>query len=557
MKIFDITSQILQSSKKAQELGKKFINGLVKEQLILLDYKRTFGGDSIKEDIFDDEEEEEIELEPEKIVVDDEEDNIVPEEEPEVDIDFDDVDDEIPDDTDDFEEPSPEAELDSQTVIGTKKPEDDGYIRISPTEAQELLSYKGKIFQVVFTKKNGELRAMNGMTGVRKYTSGGELPYSPKDAGVIPVYDLKIGMGPKGYRMINISGLKTLHINGKKFKIDQTLNEIKISKPFKLFKGKQYKVPDTIDDNGNVENWLKGEFISQTSNEDGTITLRFDLDPKLDHSWYHYITYNNLNDFKNRPKLINKKIDEIKINTPKPFIFTIKEDIGYGEYWGNLKDIKGNILSKNTRLWYNFPDVDDCVDVETPIMKKLGYDKYLRRTASNLSELPLEYIKIIGLKNEIKISKPTIDIQTIKDITSDLFNIYHTDFLKVFRKYGYNKSIHINVWNFLKTYPEKSFPIYKELKQMLDKINENMKRSQLREIVKEVVMEIRGNQPQPTTPDKETIEKPDIDTPSTPKRRRRTLTPPEHAPDTKPKAEGKEVDLAKKMGKRFVDTKLK
>ena len=56
------------------------------------------------------------------------------------------------------------------------------------------------------------------MTGVRKYTSGGELPYSPKDKGLIPVYDLKIGPGPKGYRTIPIEGLKALKINGRKYK---------------------------------------------------------------------------------------------------------------------------------------------------------------------------------------------------------------------------------------------------------------------------------------------------------------------------------------------------
>jgi len=46
---------------------------------------------------------------------------------------------------------------------------------------------------------------------------------------------------------------------------------------------------------------------------------------------------------------------------------------------------------------------------------------------------------------------------------------------------------------------------------------------------------------------------PEIDTPVKPeeKKRRRSLTPPSESPNTKPKAEGKEMDLANKMGQRF------
>lgn len=223
MNISQITSHILQSSDKARKLGEKYISGLVKEQLILLDYKKHFG--DLNEELDD---EEEIELEPEKIQLadllpDDEEQpeefDEPEDEEPEAIVEPEDIEiEDEPEQVDDFEDENEEE------PIPPKKPEGDGYIRISKDEARELLSYKGKIFQAVFVKRSdGKIRAINGMVGVRRHTKGGELPYSPKDKGVIPVYDLKIGNGPAGYRMIPIEGLRTLHINGKKYKIDQSL----------------------------------------------------------------------------------------------------------------------------------------------------------------------------------------------------------------------------------------------------------------------------------------------------------------------------------------------
>jgi hypothetical protein len=75
-----------------------------------------------------------------------------------------------------------------------------------------------------------------------------------------------------------------------------------------------------------------------------------------------------------------------------------------------------------------------------------------------------------------------------------------------------------------------------------------MKKSELKEIIKEF---IKSNKPQPTpyNPDVE-IAEPDTETKPV---RRRTLTPPTEAPETKPKAqkEGEEMDLANKIGKRF------
>lgn len=81
-----------------------------------------------------------------------------------------------------------------------------------------------------------------------------------------------------------------------------------------------------------------------------------------------------------------------------------------------------------------------------------------------------------------------------------------------------------------------------------------MKKSELREIVKNTILENRPQeQPSRQAPDREVIEKPDT-APEKPTRRR-TLTPPDHAPTPRPKAEGvikeSEEDLINKIAQRF------
>lgn len=350
-------------------MGKKFIDGLVKEQLILRDYYKVFG--KLNEDESD--EDDDIELEPEKLIIPDNEieDEI---DEPEASVDIDQEDEEFEDEEEDIiiepEEDDinidiPDAEIDSETAIGTKEPESDGYIRISPNEAQELLSYKGKIFQVVFTKKDGKLRAMNGMTGVRKHTSGGELPYSPKDAGVIPVYDLKIGMGPKGYRMINIAGLKTLHINGKKFKIDQALNEIKINKP----------IYDTED----VKELINNNFVIGSDTD--TILNIFK------NNGYSRDKYSSIFDFmRKNPREIGKMYKSIenilKENMKKTELREIVKEI--------VKEVRGNNTQPNKPL-------------ETPVIEPdtIPSKKPKRRTLTPPADSPDTKPKAEGVEQEL------------------------------------------------------------------------------------------------------------------------------------------------------------
>lgn len=78
-----------------------------------------------------------------------------------------------------------------------------------------------------------------------------------------------------------------------------------------------------------------------------------------------------------------------------------------------------------------------------------------------------------------------------------------------------------------------------------------MKKSQLKEIIKEVLLENQPERaPERQTPDREVIEKPDT-APEKPTRRR-TLTPPIESPDTKPKAiKENDKGIADKIASRF------
>jgi len=224
----EIAKIILELSGLEDQYNLRYVEGLIMERYELMKYDRlleTF----LKEE--DEEDEEDVE---------DEDSDVAIEGDPEDLKDFSDTDgDEIPDVVDDEE---PAATVDDEDGVDTDTPQSTGRDRadtqeppaqqsknkpelkiniISKEEARELMSYKGKIFTAIFTKKDGNRRVLNGMTGVRKYTSGGELNYSPSDKGLIPVYDLKIGNGPKGYRMININGLLALKMGGKQYKIEQ------------------------------------------------------------------------------------------------------------------------------------------------------------------------------------------------------------------------------------------------------------------------------------------------------------------------------------------------
>lgn len=83
-------------------------------------------------------------------------------------------------------------------------------VQVDTNKALKLIRQtKGKVFTVVFTKKDGTTRKMNCRLGVSKTVNGNGLAYNPEKHNLIPVYDMKV----KEYRMINLETLKALQIN--------------------------------------------------------------------------------------------------------------------------------------------------------------------------------------------------------------------------------------------------------------------------------------------------------------------------------------------------------
>jgi len=83
----------------------------------------------------------------------------------------------------------------------------------------------GKIFTVEFYKRtDGSLRVMNCRRGVQKGVKGVGMAYNPAEKNLLVVYDmqkLEEGKDEKGaFRMINLSDLKTLKMNGAVYNWD-------------------------------------------------------------------------------------------------------------------------------------------------------------------------------------------------------------------------------------------------------------------------------------------------------------------------------------------------
>ena len=68
----------------------------------------------------------------------------------------------------------------------------------------------GRIFNVTFTKANGEVRRMNSRLGVKKNLKGTGLKYDAQSRGNLIVYS----MSDKGYRTVKLGSILTIKCNG-------------------------------------------------------------------------------------------------------------------------------------------------------------------------------------------------------------------------------------------------------------------------------------------------------------------------------------------------------
>ena len=83
------------------------------------------------------------------------------------------------------------------------------------TAKQYIYKTNGKIFSVVFTKKDGEKREMVCRQGVAKYVKGVGLKFKPEEKDLIGTFD----MHKKAYRFINVKTLEKIRVKGKEYNV--------------------------------------------------------------------------------------------------------------------------------------------------------------------------------------------------------------------------------------------------------------------------------------------------------------------------------------------------
>lgn len=76
----------------------------------------------------------------------------------------------------------------------------------------EIRSFAGNtIFTAITITKDGKQRKFICRLNVKKYLSGGTMPYNAEERNLLPVFDMKI----KQYRIINLNTLRYLRIRKK------------------------------------------------------------------------------------------------------------------------------------------------------------------------------------------------------------------------------------------------------------------------------------------------------------------------------------------------------
>jgi hypothetical protein len=70
-----------------------------------------------------------------------------------------------------------------------------------------------KIFSVTFVKKDGSIRKMNAMRGVRKGVKGVGHSFDPSEKNLLTVYDMQIG----AFRFVNLNDVLLFKANKKTF----------------------------------------------------------------------------------------------------------------------------------------------------------------------------------------------------------------------------------------------------------------------------------------------------------------------------------------------------
>jgi len=81
---------------------------------------------------------------------------------------------------------------------------------ITTIQAVDLIKETaGKVFTVIFTKKDGTSRKMNCRLGVSKYVTGKGMAYTPADYDLMTVFDMQ----KAEYRTLNLKTLTALQVS--------------------------------------------------------------------------------------------------------------------------------------------------------------------------------------------------------------------------------------------------------------------------------------------------------------------------------------------------------
>ena len=89
-------------------------------------------------------------------------------------------------------------------------------MKLSALSLKKVLS-DGKVFTVVFVKKDGSIRKMNARLGVKKGVKGVGMSFDPYSKNLLPVYDMQ----KKGFRMINADTLIKITHKGVTYNLEQ------------------------------------------------------------------------------------------------------------------------------------------------------------------------------------------------------------------------------------------------------------------------------------------------------------------------------------------------
>jgi hypothetical protein len=113
--------------------------------------------------------------------------------------------------------------LDSDIIeLSKHKPRRNNMTTITKQQAAKMIADydENNFFSVKFIKRtNNEVRTMVCRKGVKKFTKGGTLSFSPKEKNLVCVWDTQVEDQTKAYRMIALENILEVKIGGFEYTV--------------------------------------------------------------------------------------------------------------------------------------------------------------------------------------------------------------------------------------------------------------------------------------------------------------------------------------------------